>query len=175
MMDPEPDAIELEMIRQQSLIQQNGSILCLSKQAIKNTFDDLLSRISFIAVIYIANLIYNLISSKQPEEETINIVGYISFIIALSYPIGLYASSRQKNWAQVTYYILTCIHLYVLLMYIWLSHRNNSKLSHLHLILTSLYTLVVFLSLIFTCLRLISQSKSTDPPRIVVIDNNPLE
>lgn len=103
---------------------KSGSFTCLSKQTITTALECLLSCIITIGTIYVFLLILGLIQVTKVDNLLMTI-GYISLIIAISAPIGLYGTEKSRYWALFLYYILASYHLYALIMYIWFNIKES--------------------------------------------------
>lgn len=174
---------ELELI--DSEMTKSGSVACLSKQTVSTTFECTLSCIILVSFIYIVLLILGL-SSVKSIDTLFYAVGYISIIIIISVPIGLYGSSSGSFCALFVYFILASYHLYALIMYFWFnirsaaisigSDQNQTKgYEILHLITTGTNTALVALSILMASLKIISNTNQIEQARVIVVDNNPLD
>lgn len=179
--------MDLELEFYDSDMSRSGSIACLSKQTISNAFECILSCIVLLSFIYILLLIIGL-SSVSVINTLFYTIGYISLVVIISAPIGLYGSSRSNYYALFLFFIITSYHLYSLIMYFWLNIRSSaiqifppdaaaSAKGHetLHHITTATLTSLIALSLLFASLKIISTVHQIEPARVIVVDNNPLD
>lgn len=168
---------------------RTGSLACLSKQTITNSLECVISCMIFVGIIYLILLVLGL-SQLTKIDTLIQTLGYISIVIIISAPIGLYGSAKSKYWALFFYYLLASYHLYALVMYIWFNIRTselipketsdstNARLFSglsLHQVTTGAYTVLVCLSLILVILKIISTTNQIEPAKVIVVDNNPLD
>lgn len=171
---------------------KSGSIACLSKKTITNSLECIISCTIFVSIIYIILTFFEAISVVTVDKLFIP-VGYISLIVLLSSPIALYGSAKNSYCALFFFFGLASYHLYALVIYVWLNIRNQSLLSishtnssthtrdssldelALHHVLLAAYSIVVLLSLIMVCLKIISITSQIEPAKVILVDNNPSE
>lgn len=180
----------------ESEMTKSGSIACLSKKTINNSLDCIISCTIFAALVYIVLTFLGIISVANINSLFLP-VGYISLIVLLSAPAALYGSAKNSYCALFTFFVLASYHLYGLVIYVWLNIRsksflppsgNNSTSSSsssslpkdyllgeltLHEITLAAYALVVLLSLIMVCFKIVSATSSIEPARVILVDNNP--
>lgn len=172
--------MDLELDFYDSDMTRSGSIACLSKQTISNAFECILSCLVLISFIYILLLVIGL-TSLTFINTLLCTIGYISLVVIISAPIGLYGSSRGNYYALFLFFIITSYHLYSLIMYFWFNIRSKGLTNDsagyeiLHHITTALYTSLIGLSILFVWLKIISTVNQIEPARVIVVDNNPLD
>lgn len=182
----------MELEQSDSEMAKSGSLACLSKTAITTLFDCVLSCTLFAAIIYILINFLGIISVVKADSLFVPI-GYISLLVLVGAPIGLYGSAKQSYWALFTYFILASYQLYAFTLYIWFNIRSQklsgktdsdtesstgNSLSELalHQVTLGAYTLLVLLSIVMVCLKIVSTSCQTEPVRgAAPVENNPTE
>lgn len=191
----EEEAAPVE-INQSFEMPKTGSFACLSKQTITNVLECMLSCIIFVAIVYIFLIFLDLVSVSK-VDTVLKTIGYISLVVLISAPCGLYGSLKNSYTALFAYFVIGSYHLFSLVLYIWFNVRyhsifskqehtnynssNNSTGSNefteltLHQITTAAYTMVVFLSLIMVTFKIISTANQIEPAKVIVVDNNPLD
>lgn len=181
----------MEVEESESDMAKSGSFACLSKKTISTLLECIISCTIFVATIYIILGFLGLIS-VAPVDSLFLPVGYISLIILLSAPIVLYGSTKNSYYALFTFFVLASYHLYALVIYVWFSIRSSSLFSGninsttpskenlfgeltLHQVTLAAYAMVVLLSLVVVCLKIVSSTSQIVPAKVILVDNNPSE
>lgn len=176
---------------------KSGSFLCLSKKTITNTLISSISCVIFVSLLYLLLIFLNLTTLVE-VGSIFHVIGYLSALVLISAPIGIYGASKGSYCALFIHFIVASYHLYGLILYICLNIKSWSQAhddaqkpplsqNHgtlyellggdltLHQITSSAYATVVFLTLIMTSMKLISTTLQLEPARVIVVDNNPLD
>lgn len=177
-----------------SVMGKSGSFACLSKKTITNCLECLISCLILVSAIYIALLISGFILTVK-EEKAFRLLGYISLLVCLSAPVGLYGSRKSSYTCLILFFLLASYHLYGLAIYIWFSIRNSYLFSashpadqneassetksegiiNLHEITVMAYALTLLLTIFMTIFKLISTTRRLESVKVIVVDNNPVD
>lgn len=181
----------------QSEMAKSGSFLCLSKKTITNTLISSISCVIFVSLLYLILIFLNS-TTLVKVGNIFHVIGYISLIVLLSAPIGIYGASKGSYCSLLIHFIVASYHLYGLILYMSLNFKSWSQFHDnaqkrlttqkdetlfellggdltLHQITSSAYATVVALTLIMTCMKIISTTLQLEPARVIVVDNNPID
>ena len=171
-----------EGLIQETEMSKSGSVCCLSKQTISYAFESLISCTILLAFIYILLVILGITKAIQ-LDTLFYTIGYISFVIILSAPIGIYGSQSGSYCALFVYFVIASYHLYALLIYIYFNFIRSSEATSLpksgygtlHKIAAGSYTALVAITILAASMKILSNIGLIEPSRVIVVDSNPLD
>lgn len=180
---------ELEL----SSMPKRPAFACLSNKTITNIFSFSLSSIFILALIHITLVFLHFVAGFDSDDIYL-IVGLISLVILINFPLGLYGLIRKNYYTLFGYIFIASYHLYALLFYIIIIHQSDFDLIHqssnnssksslpesssasggcitLHLITIGIYIIALICSMTMAAFEIIVKAKQIEPTKIVVFDN----
>lgn len=159
----------------------------LSGETFSLIFSCVLSCIVFVGLMFLLPLILQPLFTDSLGTST-RTIGYISAVVVISGPIGLYGSCKDRFWALLSFYILSSSHLYALIIYVWLSIRSGKllmlpksrtgdpegstdEIKQYQIIVIS-DAIMVASSIILVCFKMISATKRLAPTKVEVVSQD---